>query len=177
LAERTAIALLSIVLVAIPCCCLLYLRIQAEPKWGLTLVISTIVIVKCSDTGAYFVGKSFGRHRMAPLVSPGKTWEGAAGGLVLAVLAAWLFHYLVVPRFHSRSPSLSLTQLTIYAATLHVAGVLGDLVESMLKRSAAKKDSANWLPGLGGILDVIDSLLWAAPVTYLYWAAGFFGEE
>ncbi len=173
LAERTAIAFWAVVSIAVPFCCLLFLRIQASGRLGLLLIVSTIFVVKCSDAGAYFVGKSLGKHRLAPRISPGKTWEGVVGGLLAAVVAAWAFHSFVVPAFLSHPFIPTAARLAVYGATLHMAGVLGDLAESMFKRSADKKDSASWLPGLGGILDVIDSVLWAAPVAYLFWAMGF----
>ncbi len=176
LAERIGITILGVVSVTLPLCCFLNLRIQVGGRLGILLIVSAIFVVKCSDAGAYFVGKAFGRHKLAPRVSPGKTWEGAVGGLIAAATAAWAFHYWILPRFIANSVANPTahggTFVLIYAVCLYSAGVLGDLAESMLKRSAAKKDSAGWLPGLGGFLDVIDSILWAAPVAYLFWAIG-----
>lgn len=174
LAERVGLAFWSIVAVAVPFSCLLYLRVQEPNRLGLMLIVSTIFVVKCSDAGAYFVGTAIGKHRLAPRLSPGKTWEGAIGGLIAAVASAWALHTYVVPQLAESAAVPPLSSLMLYGAALHVAGVLGDLAESMFKRSAGKKDSASWLPGLGGLLDVIDSVLWAAPVAYLFWASGLF---
>ncbi|MEA5444392.1 phosphatidate cytidylyltransferase [Gammaproteobacteria bacterium AB-CW1] len=129
--------------------------LHGEPL-GAWLLLTLFGLVWGADVGAYFAGKAFGRHKLAPRVSPGKTWEGVAGGLLLAalvaVVAAW---WLNIERL---GPFVFLALLTAGLS------VTGDLIESMLKRQAGAKDSGWILPGHGGILDRVDSLLIAAPI-------------
>ncbi len=119
------------------------------------------LIIMGADTGAFYSGKLFGRHKLAPTISPGKTWEGVAGGLVAALLLAWLAHYWFFRE-------LPLRWALPLAAVLMIIGVLGDLTESALKRGAGAKDTAKTLPGHGGLLDRLDSLLLNAPVIYYF---------
>jgi phosphatidate cytidylyltransferase len=125
-----------------------------NPYWlAFGLLVSWI-----GDTGAYYVGRNFGRHKLAPIVSPGKTWEGAAG----SVAASLLLGLFVLPRF----VSIDLPHAAIITIAANVAGQLGDLAESAIKRGAGVKDSGNLLPGHGGILDRVDSSLFSLPVLY-----------
>lgn len=124
------------------------------------------LVIMGSDTGAYYTGRAFGRHKLAPAISPGKTWEGAVGGMIASLLMAALAHYWFFP-------DLSLKAALPLAAVMNVVGVIGDLTESALKRSAGAKDAANILPGHGGLLDRLDSLLFNAPVIY-YFARMYF---
>jgi phosphatidate cytidylyltransferase len=129
---------------------------------GEDLLLLLFVCVSFSDTGAFYVGTLFGRHRMAPGVSPKKSWEGAAGGLVAAVgggLLAHFWFYQALPVFHA----------VILGLLLGSMGILGDLAESMLKRATGSKDSSGLLPGHGGVLDRVDSLIFSAPVLYYYY--------
>ncbi|HEY6564038.1 MAG TPA: phosphatidate cytidylyltransferase, partial [Pirellulaceae bacterium] len=162
-----ALSLFQIVYVVLPLVFLFHLRLEWSDTRGLWALASIPWVVKISDSGAYFAGRYLGRHSMAPLLSPKKTWEGAVGGLVAAVAATGLF-FLVEP--HANTPSL-VAQAPWWMAvplglSLGVAGMLGDLSESLLKRDLHRKDSAAWIPGLGGTLDVLDSVFWAAPVGY-----------
>lgn len=122
--------------------------------WWLLFVM---LLVWGADSGAYMFGKLFGRHKLAPKVSPGKTWEGFAGGLISSAIIAWVFSLLAPLTVDSRT-------LLICAIIATLASVLGDLTESMFKREAGIKDSGNLIPGHGGILDRIDSLTAAIPV-------------
>ena len=122
-------------------------------------VFCLIVLVWAADTGAYFAGKSFGRHKLAPSISPGKTWEGWAGGALLALVTGWAFGQFV--------PDIPLTHRLVAAGVVAVFGPLGDLAESMLKRSAGVKDSGTFLPGHGGLLDRFDAFLLVLPVLAL----------
>ena len=114
-----------------------------------------------ADTGAYYVGRAVGKHKLAPTISPGKTWEGVAGGLVAGLGFAILAHFWFFRE-------LPLKWTLPLAAVMVVLGILGDLTESALKRGAGAKDAANILPGHGGILDRLDSLLFNAPLLYYF---------
>jgi phosphatidate cytidylyltransferase len=127
---------------------------------GRKLVLFTLVLVWAGDTAAYFVGRSVGRWRMAPKLSPKKTWEGAAANLLGSVLVA-----LIAQRWITEVPLLHLIGM---AALANIAGQAGDLLESAYKRSAGMKDSGTLLPGHGGMLDRIDALVLAAPVVWYY---------
>ena len=127
-----------------------------------------LMVLMGSDTAAYYTGRALGRHKLAPRVSPGKTWEGAAGGLLASQLMAAVAHYWFFRE-------LDLRWALPLAAVMNVLGVLGDLTESALKRGAGAKDTANILPGHGGLLDRLDSLLFNAPLLY-YFAAYYFGQ-
>jgi phosphatidate cytidylyltransferase len=120
----------------------------------------TLAVVFASDTGAYAVGTIFGRHQLWPAVSPKKTWEGLAGGLLVAVVAAGLLAGPLVP-------GLGYLRGALLGLVAGVAAHLGDLVESRLKREAGVKDAGGLIPGHGGILDRLDSLIFAAPIFAL----------
>lgn len=131
---------------------------EADGAWRVTLLLA---IVMASDTFAYFAGSAFGRHKLAPRVSPGKTVEGLAGGLLGGIVAALLVRWLGLPAL----PAPAAVGLGIVVSAF---GVTGDLVESLLKRWAGVKDSGRLFPGHGGMLDRLDSLLFGAPVLYYY---------
>jgi phosphatidate cytidylyltransferase len=123
-----------------------------------------IVITKFSDTGAYAVGSLIGRHKLIPRISPGKTWEGVAGAVVISALASVLLtHFL-----GDRMPGMTWTHALILGVVLAIWAVVGDLIESLFKREAGAKDSGRFFPGIGGMLDLLDSLLFNAPIMYLY---------
>ena len=138
------------------------------------LILYLVVVVKASDIGAYFVGSLCGRHKMFPRISPGKTWEGLAGGFAASLVASLIVYWLWrSPQPGWPTADFGILHLTwrhawVMAILLAAIGVLGDLVESLLKRSAGLKDSGCIFPGMGGILDVLDSLLFAAPALYFY---------
>ncbi len=128
---------------------------------GAKLVLFVCLIVWAADSGAYFAGKSFGKRKMAPAVSPNKTIEGLMGGIVAATVVGWFF----ADWFNIQFASVPVMLVTIFATV--VISVLGDLVESMFKRVSGIKDSSNIIPGHGGILDRVDSLTAAFPVFAL----------
>ena len=132
-----------------------------EGHWWLMFFI---VVSKMSDTGAYCTGQLIGRTKMIPRVSPGKTWEGFAGGIAFSVVAAWMFLHFAGKHFGA----MPLMHALILGVVLGVGSVLGDLVESLFKRESDMKDSGSFFPGVGGILDILDSLLFNAPLMYLY---------
>jgi phosphatidate cytidylyltransferase len=155
---------------------LVELRLFHDNAWGMAALVSVVFVTKLADAGAYATGRLLGRHKMTPLLSPKKTIEGAVGGLAAAALGAWVYFYLVVPGlFVSAPPRLAWWQWLAYGLILGATGMIGDLAESLIKRDMDSKDSSRWLPGLGGVLDIVDSLLFAAPPAYLCWAAGLVG--
>lgn len=131
---------------------------DADGAWRVTLLLA---IVMTSDAFAYFVGSAFGRHKLAPLISPGKTVEGLAGGLIGGIVAALVVRQLGLPSI----PAPAAVALGIVVSAF---GVIGDLVESLIKRWSGVKDSGRLFPGHGGMLDRLDSLLFGAPVLYYY---------
>jgi phosphatidate cytidylyltransferase len=139
---------------------------------GIGVMAAWIIVVKMGDTGAYTVGRLFGRHKMSPLVSPGKTIEGAIGALAFSCLGSWFAFRWLVPS----SVSSPWWGWIAFGLLVGAAGMLGDLAESLLKRDAGGKDSSRWMPGFGGALDVIDSLLLSAPVAWICWASGLVGR-
>ena len=114
--------------------------------------------------GAYLTGSAIGRHQMIPHISPKKTWEGFFGALAFSLLASWGMWKLMPGHL----PALSLTHAIVLGLLLGFAAVIGDLAESIIKRSTGVKDSGNLLPGIGGALDLVDSLLFTAPLLFFY---------
>ena len=135
--------------------------ISVDPYHGAKLVLYVCFLVWAADSGAYFAGKSMGKRKMAPHVSPNKTIEGLVGGIIAALVVGWLFAGWFDIQFTSPLHMVMITLITV------VISVLGDLVESMFKRVSGIKDSSNIIPGHGGILDRIDSLTAAFPVFAL----------
>ena len=138
------------------------LRWLGDPgRTGLILALM-IFVPKFGDIGAFFTGTFLGRHKMTPRLSPKKTWEGFAGGMLTAMLVA------VVLSCFGDVFRFGMLEAAAFGLTVGVAGVLGDLAESLIKRDGQAKDAAQSIPGFGGLLDVIDSVLFAAPVAYLW---------
>jgi phosphatidate cytidylyltransferase len=131
---------------------------------GQFYVIYLIAVTKLSDMGGYVFGVLFGRHRSVPHISPSKTWEGFAGALATAVFASWL----VVTLIPGKLPALRPFDIIFLPLLLGLAAIIGDLAESIIKRSLDAKDSSRVLPGIGGTLDLIDSVLFTAPILYFY---------
>jgi len=157
---NVAAAVLGLVYVGV----MLVFVIQLRLLWGVGALASLVVVVKACDTGAYTVGRLIGRHKMAPVLSPGKTIEGAIGGLSFACIGSCAtFAYL---------QQGSWPGWIAFGLVVGLAGMLGDLAESLIKRDVGVKDSSLWLPGFGGVLDILDSVLLAAPLAWLCWALG-----
>jgi phosphatidate cytidylyltransferase len=157
----TAATTLGLPLVVFPCCALIWLDranlAGSSGRFGPRLILFLLVTIWGCDSFAYYVGKNFGRHKLAPEVSPKKTIEGAIGGFAGSLLVAVGAAALFVPEFR-------LPEAAIIGGMASTAGQIGDLVESMFKRGAGVKDSGSFLPGHGGFYDRVDSLLFAAPV-------------
>lgn len=169
--EQLAASLLSLVYVGIFLSFTIQLRFLDGGLWGVPALVSLVIVVKMCDTGAYAVGRLIGRHKMTPLLSPGKTFEGLAGGLAFACFGSWLAFEKLIPQMVSgASRGAPAWGWLAFGVLTGLAGVVGDLAESLLKRDLGQKDSSGWMPGFGGVLDVIDSVLLAAPVAYLCWA-------
>ena len=131
---------------------------------GRFYVLYFILVTKFSDTGAYAVGSLIGRHKMIPRISPGKTWEGFGGAILVSTAASMAFAHC----FGAKMIGMNLLHAVILGIVLSIAAVIGDLIESLFKREAGVKDSGSLIPGIGGILDLLDSLLFNAPIMYLY---------
>ena len=127
-------------------------------------VLYFILVTKFSDSGAYAAGSLFGKHKMIPRISPGKTWEGFAGALLVSTGASLIFAWLAGDKL----TGMNWMHAAILGIILSTAAVVGDLIESLFKREAGVKDSGRFFPGIGGILDLLDSLLFNAPLMYLY---------
>lgn len=152
------------------------LRLFHSHAWGLLALLSFLTVVKMADTGAYFTGRLLGRHKMTPILSPKKTVEGAVGGIVSACAASWaIFHFAGPFLVGSSFVMPPIIGWLIYGLVIALAGMIGDLAESLVKRDMERKDSSTWLPGLGGVLDIIDAVLVAGPFAYVCWLLGVVG--
>jgi len=154
--------LAGVLYVAFPLGFIFRIRLEEGPFY--LYYLAAVVFV--GDTGAFFIGKPFGRHKMTPIASPNKSWEGSAGGLLFAVAGAVAARFLLLP-------AVPLATVVLTALVVHAAAQVSDPLESLFKRAVGVKDSSNSLPGHGGFLDRIDSLILAAPVLYyileLFW--------
>jgi len=170
--ERIALGLWMVAYLGLTACCLAQLGWLRETGPGWTVPLSTLAlglaffVPKAGDIAAYFTGRLIGRNRMAPLLSPKKTWEGAIGGFLGSVAATLgLLQLAPAGRF-------SLIEGVIAGSIIAVVSQLGDLAESLIKRDSQVKDASASVPGFGGVLDVIDSILLAAPVIYVWLSSG-----
>lgn len=152
------------------------LRMEVGGSTGVAVLLFSQFLVKITDTGAFFTGRALGRTKMVPWLSPKKTWEGLAGGLlttmVCALLIGYWLHAVGIVRIQERTMAYPWA-LVVLGLLLGVFSAAGDLCASLLKRDAAVKDSGQAFPGLGGVLDVLDSPLLAAPVAWLFWTRMF----
>ncbi|MCH2118967.1 MAG: phosphatidate cytidylyltransferase [Pirellulales bacterium] len=171
------------VYVGLPMALLVSLRSLGEGNWGLAALLTMIAVTKSTDAGAYFSGKTFGKHKLIPRLSPGKTREGAAGGILTATIVAfvcleWLFPAIAPgssgPVEVATIPGLDrpLWGALCLGPVLAITGMIGDLAESLVKRDSNAKDSGNLLPGLGGVWDVTDSLIAAVMPAFVCFVAG-----
>jgi len=131
------------------------------PKLSAKLLTTFFAMVMMTDTGAYYTGRSLGRHKLAPRISPGKTIEGSVGGFIPAILAGFVCRLVFFPQ-------IPLVHVMVLGAVISLIGQVGDLAESLLKRGSEVKDSGSVFPGHGGMLDRVDSILFCAPILYYY---------
>lgn len=153
---RAALLLMGIVYIFGSWKCAIPLR-AVNPHW----LMYGLLVNWTGDIGAYYIGKNFGRHKLAPRVSPQKSWEGAAASVVSSVILAGAYLWRFVP-------GVSIAVIAALTIAVNVAGQIGDLAESAMKRGAGVKDSGTLLPGHGGLLDRVDSTLFALPIVYAY---------
>lgn len=158
-----AVTLFGLVWITIPLATLFQINyffspgsFQGGPLW----LFYCVIVTKGCDTAAYFSGKLLGKHKIAPVISPNKTWEGTLGGVCISIALSVLFYFFT-------PISISLIEALVLGAFVGLLAFFGDLSESLIKRDVNQKDS-NQLPGLGGILDVFDSLIFTAPLVYLF---------
>jgi phosphatidate cytidylyltransferase len=145
--------------------------IQLHMAYGIGAILSLVIVTKMCDTGAYTFGKLFGRYRITPTLSPGKTLEGVVGGFLFACAGSWLWFSIVLSYFDkTQTPFFG---WILFGLAVALAGMVGDLAGSLIKRDSQMKDSGRAVPGFGGVLDIFDSLLMAAPVAYVFWVFGF----
>lgn len=165
--HRIAVTVLCAVYLGVLAGFFVNLRLQqTTPLHGTMAMILAIFVPKGCDIGAYFTGSFIGKHKMTPVLSPKKTWEGAAGGLLTAMAVA-----LAVQAFHPIIPG-GWIGAAAFGIVVGAVGMIGDLAESLIKRDCGSKDAANLIPGFGGVLDVIDAVLFAAPVVYFWLRLG-----
>ena len=181
-----AVTLMALPYIAFTLGLLLVMRV---PWNGALYVLYLMLLVWCGDIAAYYVGRAIGKHKLAPRVSPGKTWEGAIASVLAAAVVGWLLFRFLEPITHLLRSSALLAQpshtytpvplrpaplwlVVLFAIAVNIAAQMGDLVESALKRGAGVKDSGTLLPGHGGVLDRIDALLFALPVGLIFLVTG-----
>lgn len=152
--------IVGVIYVALPLSLLTFLAFDAYNKYSYHLILSMFILVWLSDVGGYFAGINFGKNKLLERISPKKTWEGVAGGLVLCIIGSYILSQYV--------PIMNIYMWLVFGVLVSVSSVIGDLIESMLKRSANIKDSGNILPGHGGILDRFDSVLFVIPIVYIF---------
>ena len=158
----TSVTVFGITYLGITGACFGWLRTMPfDQTTGIRLLIFFLVTIWIGDSGAYYVGKNFGRHHMAPVLSPKKTWEGLGGGIAATFLAAAIFNSLFPLPF-------DWPHVFALAAILSISAPIGDLIVSLFKRDTGVKDSSSLIPGHGGLLDRTDSLLFSAPLVLVY---------
>jgi phosphatidate cytidylyltransferase len=195
--RRTATAVFVSMYVGVPMAMLVALRGldggRGDDHFGLAALVTAVIVTKVADAGAYFSGRSLGRRKLVPRLSPGKTLEGAVGGVLASTVAAWICLRFLFPggnagvtAANATGPAGGATGLgevfgqplwgaLLLGPTLAIAGMVGDLAESLFKRDSGVKDSGNLLPGLGGVWDVTDSLIAASVPAFFCFALGVGG--
>ncbi len=174
--ERTFTGVFASCYVGIPMAVLVAIVNLGDGAWGLAALISMVAATKSSDAGAYFSGRALGRHKLIPHLSPGKTWEGAVGGVTTAALVSYGCFFWLIPALAQTTQPPPIWGPLVFGVACAVAGIVGDLAESLVKRETGAKDSGKTLPGLGGVWDVSDSLIAAVVPAWVLLAAGLAGS-
>lgn len=167
--ERIGAEILSISYVGFLLAMLAQLRWVIGPETGYLALGSLIISAKMGDIGGYTFGRLWGKAKLIPRLSPGKTQVGGVGAIVGAALGAFLWLQFTPPLFNANWSAPAWYWSILFGAIIGVVGLIGDLCESLIKRDVGKKDSAELLPGFGGLLDLLDSPLYAGPVAFLLW--------
>lgn len=162
--RHTAHSLMSQIYIGVPMAVMVYIAMNYSP----IILLTIFVLMWLNDTGAYLVGCSIGRHKLIERVSPKKTWEGFFGGLIFSMAVSLLIFYFIKPFEGMEHIDMSLIFWLSVGAIVSIIGTWGDLIESMIKRDLQIKDSGNLIPGHGGILDRIDSILFVLPAILLF---------
>ena len=173
--ERTLCGVFVSCYVGIPMAALVLIRDLGDSGWGLAALITMIAATKSADAGAYFSGKAFGRRKLIPHLSPGKTWEGAIGGVATSIGVSYLCFFKLIPAMAETSAAGPIWGPILFGTACAITGMVGDLAESLVKRETGVKDSGRTLPGLGGVWDVTDSLIAAVVPAWVALAAGIAG--
>ncbi len=158
--HNIGITLMGVIYVSIPMSLTFFLSYNDAKQYEYMLLLSVFILIWMSDIGGYFAGVNFGKHKLLERISPKKSWEGVLGGFILCVISS-----VIISRFVT---SLDLLEWVGLGVIICISSVIGDLIESMIKRTANVKDSGTILPGHGGILDRFDSALLVIPVVYIY---------
>ena len=174
--ERTLAGVFVSCYVGIPLAVLVAIVSLGDGPWGLAALISMVAATKSADAGAYFSGRTLGRHKLIPHLSPGKTWEGAVGGVITAIGVSYGCFYGLIPALAEVTQRPPIWGPLVFGVACAVAGMIGDLAESLVKRETGAKDSGRTLPGLGGVWDVSDSLIAAVVPAWVLLAAGLAGS-
>ncbi len=165
-----SITLFGFAYITIPLSCLIDINFFSDDPFvrdGRWVLLYLLLVTKMTDTGAFFVGKKYGRTQLSTYISPKKTWEGALGGLI-ASIATSVILYIIFNLFFTHPPfEITFFQSIWFGALISIVGQFGDLAESLLKRDVGVKDSSH-LPGLGGMLDIVDSLVFTSPLMYIF---------
>jgi phosphatidate cytidylyltransferase len=162
---RLALTLFAVAYLGVLACFFVQVRwLTPDPVESAVMLTLVVFVPKCNDIGAFFTGTFLGKHKMTPLLSPKKTWEGFTGGMLTGAAIAVVGSFLA-PVFR-----YGILEAIAFGLVVGLAGVLGDLAESLIKRDCQTKDASKSIPGFGGVLDVIDSVLFAAPVAYLWFS-------
>ena len=146
------------------------LRWVAGSEAGYLVLGSLLVVTKGGDIGAYTLGKLFGRKKLNPQLSPGKTWWGARGALLSSAILSWAWLTYMPSLFNPAWQPCPWPLAILYGITIGTVGMIGDLCESLIKRDVGQKDSAPLMPGFGGLLDLLDSVIYTGPIAYLMWS-------
>ncbi len=165
----------TILYIGVPMAFLVAIRCLGSSHWGLAALISLVAATKAADAGAYFTGRAIGRHKLIPRLSPGKTIEGALGGVAASIGVSFAMFHWLIPALTGTPIDYPIWGPIVFGLVCSNCGMFGDLAESLMKRDSGAKDSGNLLPGLGGVWDVTDSLIATALPGFLCFAIGVAG--